>query len=329
MSICSPARQLLSACLAAAMAAIPSVAAATVAPGTTIEADVPNGPLSGTIEGPERPGAPVVLIIPGSGPTDRDGNSPLGIRAQPYRMLANALAARGIVSVRIDKRGMFGSTGSFGDANAVTLGDYAGDVKAWVGTIRKRTGASCVWLLGHSEGGLVALAASHEVPDACGLILVSTAGRRLGDVLRQQLQANPATAPLLPDAERAITTLEAGRRVDVSTFARPLRRLFAPQVQGFLISVLAVDLTSLIRSVQRPVLILQGASDIQVSTEDAKKLAQAQPAAKLAILSGVNHVLKSVTSDDRATNIETYGDPDLPLAPGVAEAIAEFLQPNR
>jgi pimeloyl-ACP methyl ester carboxylesterase len=324
MSLYSRSRQLRAACLAASTVAILPASAAAAGQGIAIEAEVPNGPLRGTIEGAEKPDAPVVLIIPGSGPTDRDGNSPLGIRAQPYRLLAQALAARGIVSVRIDKRGMFGSAGSFG-ANAVTLADYAGDVKAWVGAIRKRTGAGCVWLIGHSEGGLVALAVDREITDSCGLVLVSTAGRRLGDVLRRQLRADPATASLLADAERAIAALEAGHEVDVSTLAGPLRRLFAPQVQGFLVSVMKPDPTDLIRAVNRPVLILQGADDIQVSVEDARRLAAAQPAAKLVILPGVNHVLKKVRGGDRTANIATYRDPALPLAPGVAETIADFI----
>ena len=65
-----------------------------------------------------------MLIVPGSGPTDRDGNNPMGVAAAPYRMLAEALAARGIGSVRIDKRGMFASAGAAADPNAVTIGDY-------------------------------------------------------------------------------------------------------------------------------------------------------------------------------------------------------------
>ena len=74
---------------------------------------------------------------------------------------------------------------------------------------------------------------------------------------------------------------------------------------------------------------MQGGEDIQVSVDDAKRLSKAQPTATLVILPHVNHVLKSVASDDHAANVATYGDPELPLAPGVAEAIAEFLRVNR
>jgi uncharacterized protein len=197
---------------------------------TALEAPGPLGPLQGTMLAPASGAAPVMLIIPGSGPTDRNGNNPLGVRASTYRLLAEGLAAQGIGTVRIDKRGMFGSRAAVADANAVTIDDYVSDVEAWTGSIRKQTGAACVWLIGHSEGGLVALAAAQKATDICGLVLVSTAGRPLGEVLRQQLRANRANAPILDQAMAAIDTLEAGRRVDVSAMNPALMPLFAPQV---------------------------------------------------------------------------------------------------
>ena len=82
-----------------------------------------------------------VLIIPGSGPTDRDGNSPMGVRGSTYRLLAEGLASRGVATLRIDKRGMYGSAGAAKDANAVTIADYGDDVQAWV--TRARVSSSC------------------------------------------------------------------------------------------------------------------------------------------------------------------------------------------
>ena len=141
--------------LLASVGAAPAVAQETlVAPG-------PRGDLAGTLVAPAE-GQPLVLIIPGSGPTDRDGNSPLGVTAAPYRLLADALAERGIGTLRIDKRGMFASKAAVADANAVTIADYVTDTASWVGAARTATGAECLWLLGHSEGGIVALAAAQE-----------------------------------------------------------------------------------------------------------------------------------------------------------------------
>src|SRR5271165_322864 len=95
------------------------------------EAPGPSGPLKGTMLSPSDGRGAVVLIIPGSGPTDRDGNSAGGILAAPYRLLAEALVARGITTVRIDKRGLAGSAGATADGNAVTIKDYVSDVHAW------------------------------------------------------------------------------------------------------------------------------------------------------------------------------------------------------
>lgn len=314
---------LIAGLLAAAQSAAVPVAREIEAPG-------PKGPLRGMLVEAADRRAPTVLIIPGSGPTDRDGNNPLGIRTASYRLLAEALAVRGVASVRIDKRGMFGSRAAVADANAVTLDDYARDTRAWVDTIRRITGARCIWIAGHSEGGVVALAAARRsVEGICGLVLLATPGRPLGDALKAQLRANPANAPLLEGADRTIDALAAGRRVDVAGLHPALGALFAPPVQGFLNSILAVDPAALLAGVDAPVLIVQGRRDLQVPVADAERLRGARPAARLALLDDVNHVLKTVATDERAANAATYADPALPLAPGVAEAVAAFVRSAR
>jgi uncharacterized protein len=270
-------------------------------------------------------GAPVILIIPGSGPTDRDGNSPLGVRAAPYRLLAEDLSKQRIGSVRIDKRGMFGSQSAVPNAAAVTIDDYVRDVGAWVDAILVRTGSKCVWVLGHSEGGLVALAVAAKVDHLCGLVLVATPGRPLGDVIKDQLRANPANASLLDTADHAIDELSKGRRVDEKTLPPALAPLFNAAVQGFLISVIALDPAVLIAKSTKPTLILQGQRDLQVSVADAERLKQAAPRATITILPDTNHLLKQVASDDRSANLATYAAVDLPLAPGVVDAIARFI----
>jgi pimeloyl-ACP methyl ester carboxylesterase len=289
-----------------------------------VQAPGPLGPLKGTMLAPAG-GAPMVLIIPGSGPTDRDGNNPLGVKASTYKLLAEGLAARDIGTVRIDKRGMFGSSAAVADGNAVTIDDYAADVEAWIAAIRKQTGVPCVWVLGHSEGGLVALDAAQKATDICGLVLVAAAGRPLGEVMRAQLKSNPANAPILDQAMAALDALEAGKHVDVSNMHPALRQLFAPQVQDFLINELSYDPAKLIAAASKPVLIIQGRRDMQVSVADAERLKQAAPKAALVLLPDVNHVLKAVATDDRRANIAAYMDPTLPLAPGVVDAIANFL----
>lgn len=310
--------------LACAALAAAACSAQPVTLGEEIAARGPQGPLRGSYVA-AGPAAPLVLIIPGSGPTDRDGNNPLGVAAAPYRMLAGALAERGVSSVRIDKRGLFGSAAA-GDGNAVTIADYVQDVRAWQEAVRARTNAPCVWLLGHSEGALVALAAAQDAAHICGLVLIAGPGRRLGDSLREQLRANPANAPLLDQALSAIAQLERGERVDVAPLHPALGALFAPEVQGFLISAFAQDPAELAGRVRVPTLIVQGLRDLQVTEVDARRLAAAAPQARLVLLPDVNHVLKRVAEDDRAANLRTYADPAAPLAEGVADPIAAFVR---
>lgn len=287
----------------------------------------PIGLLGGTLLMPEGSSAPIVLIVPGSGPTDRDGNGPLGLNASTYKLLAEGLATQGIGTVRIDKRGMFGSAGAVADPNDVTAEDYATDISAWVNAIREQQpDTSCVWLLGHSEGGLMALLAGQDRnTETCGLILVASVGRPLGEVLRDQIEPQLAGTPLLDQALAAITALEAGQHVDASDADPALQPLFNPAVQGFLISTFALDPAELIAAYPKPVLILQGERDLQVSVEDARRLDSAASASRLVLLPDTNHVLKKIGSSDPAANIATYGDPELPLAAGVIDAIADFV----
>jgi pimeloyl-ACP methyl ester carboxylesterase len=209
----------------------------------------------------------------------------------------------------------------------VTIGDYATDVHNWVAAIRKQTGEPCVWVLGHSEGALVALAAGQEAKGICGIILVSGGGRRLSDVIRDQLSSNAAFAPELDAAFTALKSLEAGQHVDSAHFTSPmLQKLFAPQVQDFLIDMFDQDPAELAASLKVPVLIVQGERDLQVSVADAKALAAAQPRARLVLLPDMNHVLKDVAGEDRSANLATYSDPSLPVDPGLVDAVARFVK---
>ena len=300
------------------------IAAAALA-ATPMTVPGPKGAIAGTFVDAGK-GSPVVLIIPGSGPTDRDGNNPMGVTAAPYRLLAGALASKGVSTLRADKRGMFESKAAIADPNAVTIRDYAGDAHAWADALRKQTGAKCVWLLGHSEGGLIALAAAQQPADICGLILVASPGRKLGAVIREQLNANPANAPLLPQAMAALSSLEAGKPADTAGMAAPLLALFDPKVQPFLIDLLAQDPAALAGRTKLPMLIVRGGKDLQVAQADADALRAARADAKFVGPADMNHVLKDVNGDDRASNLATYADPSLPVDPSLVEAIAAFVR---
>ena len=246
-------------------------------------------PLHGTLLTPPDASA-VAVILPGSGPTDRDGNSTLGVAASTYRLLAEGLADQGVATLRIDKRGVAASAAA-GPAEADLRFDaYAADARAWAAEAATRAGKPCAWLIGHSEGALVALKAVQGGDDKiCGLILLSGAGRPAGVVLREQLASLPE--PTKTQAFAALTALEAGRTVADAPPA--LAALFRPSVQPYMISWLPLDPAALLAAYDGPVLIGQGTTDLQVSVPDAQGLAAADPRATLKLWDGVNHVLKT------------------------------------
>lgn len=309
--------------MAAMIAAAPIAAPVSQPTAATLSQPIAAGSLAGTLARPAGKAKATVLIIPGSGPTDRDGNNTLGVTAAPYRMLANDLAVKGIATVRIDKRGMFGSEAA-GDPNAVTIGAYVADTAAWVAAARLATGATCVWLAGHSEGGLVALASAHQ-PGVCGLVLIAAPGRPLDVIIRDQVAATAGNSPVVGQVDAALTALKAGKHIDVTTMNPALAKgLFNPKVQNFLIDSFRLDPAALAKGASVPVLIVHGERDIQVSSADADRLKAAQPKAKLVVVPGMNHVLKLAPAN-RVGNAATYRDPSLPLAPGLVDAIIAFV----
>ena len=255
----------------------------------------------------------LAVIIPGSGPTDRNGNGPM-FSSDAYRMLAEALADDGVPSLRIDKRGMFGSSEA-GDPNAVTLDSYRGDMAAWLTAMDR----DCVVLVGHSEGGLIALQ-PVDLPGVCGVVLLATPGRKLGDVLREQLRANPLNRPILDEAESAITALERGERVDTAGMNPALASLFREDVQGFLMGLLAFDPAEAARSVDVPLMVVGGGKDAQVTREDFDALASADDLSVW--FDGMSHTLKGVNA---LTAARSYQDPEMPLEVGLVTSIVPFI----
>ncbi|WP_344705586.1 alpha/beta hydrolase [Sphingomonas swuensis] len=283
----------------------------------------PNDSLAGTLLLPSGKSRAAMVIIPGSGPTDRDGNNPAGIKAASYRKLAEALAEKGIATVRIDKRGMFGSAAA-GNPNTATFAEYDSDLRAWVDKTRKASGQKCVWVAGHSEGGLVALRAA-DAPGVCGVVLLAAPGETLGQTIRKQLRANPANAPFLASAEAALTELEAGRKVSVDGMHPALAQsLFNPAVQGFMIELLSQDPSRLATAVRRPMLIVQGGHDVQVGLANGDALKKAAPRASYVLFPAMSHVLSDGPAE-RAANLATYAEADRPLTAGLADRVAAFV----
>jgi len=286
-----------------------------------IALDTPTGKIAGSLVLPAAAGpVPVALIIAGSGPTDRDGNSSMiPGRNDSLRMLAQALARAGIASVRYDKRGIGASAQAMQSESALRFETYIDDAAAWAARLRKDPRFSKVAVIGHSEGSLIGMVAARQA-GADAFVSIAGVGTPLPAVLRRQL-ADKLPPDLLKENERILGALERGQTVD--GVPPLLAALYRPSVQPYLISQFRYVPAKRIAALSIPVLIVQGTTDIQVGVEDAQALKRANPGARLEIVEGMNHVLKMVPAD--GAQLASYGDPALPLAPRLVDAVTSFL----
>jgi len=285
----------------------------------------PSGPLGAELLAAEN-ARDLVITIPGSGPIDRDGNAPnMGLASDVYKLLSEALYAKAVSSLRIDKRGFFSSAAAIDDPNDVTIAAYAEDVRNWIKWAAPQ--AECVWLAGHSEGGLVSLAAAQEpIEGLCGVILLAAPGRPIGTLMKEQFANNPYNAPILEDLNNIVTTLETGSEVPQKDIPGPVRTLFSPGVQRFMIDLFTYDPAQLAATWSGPTLILQGDADVQVTPVDAALLTANLPNATSAALPNGTHTLKL---DVPGSPFSTYTNPALPLHPELVDHIVDFLSAHR
>lgn len=276
--------------------------------------------LHGTLELPSgSPPLPVVLIIAGSGATDRDGNQPQ-LKNDSLKLLAHALAAEGIASLRYDKRGIGESAAAGAKEEQLRFEMYVGDAVQWAGMLREDSRFSRVGLIGHSEGSLIGMIATKQTKiDA--FVSIAGLGRAAQEILRIQLSAQ-LPKQLRAKFERILDELAAGR---VVADAPPeLAFLFRPTLQPYLISWFKYDPVREIAGLDVPVLIVQGTTDLQVGVDDAKRLAAAKREAKLVLVDNMNHVLKRAVTP--AEQQAAYTDPSLPIEPKAIEEITGFLR---
>ena len=267
---------------------------------------------------------PVVLIISGSGPTDRDGNNPDGGRNDSLKRLAWVLAKHNIASVRYDKRGVAASLAATPDERNLTLDAYVSDAQAWGRKLKDDPRFDKLILLGHSEGALIASLAAPSV-DAAAVISLSGSARPIDQVVRQQL-SNHLPPPLMLRSNELLDSLKAGKTDD--NVPPPLQAIFRPSVQPYLISLFRQDPAAAFAKLKMPALIIQGSNDIQVGVNDAKMLKAAKPDAELALIEGMNHVMRIVPNDVKR-QLASYRDPQLPLAAELGTRILGFIDAIR
>jgi len=339
----------------AAATAVASPAATPLAGGVTdTEVSFTSGAdtIYGSFMAPAGLGAdaprPAALIISGSGPTDRNGDSG-NLPLHTNYNLAVTLADAGIPSLRYDKLGS-GKTGlgSHVDGKGIDVPLYLQEAKDAAAFLAAQPGVDPARLIivGHSEGGLFALLLAQELVKAgtppAGLILVAPLSIRYLDLFRTQLAANITAAvaarqmtqaegdALMQELEGIITSLRTTGSVPEKIASPALAQLFTPANATFLAQADAIDPAEVAASLPKdlPVLVLLGEKDSQVLPEQVDHLmggfAQAgNTDAIFLALPDANHALRIVTGTPNPA--VDYANPDLPFSPVAITAIGAFL----
>lgn len=294
--------------------------------------ETPTGKLSGTLVIPAgKAPFPAVLIVAGSGMTDRDGNT-VGMsgRSDCLKMIAEGLAAAGVASVRYDKR----SVGRSAQARLATnsFETQAEDAAAWVAWMGRDQRFGALGIVGHSEGAFVATIAAQR-GGVKAVASLAGAGRPFEDVFAEQIEravgAGQMSKAAMDSLKGALAELRAGRTVTKRPPKIPdilWKGLFHPRAQEYLISLFRYDPVTEIAKLPAKgvhVLIVQGTTDLMGGRGDPDRLAAAA-GAKAVIIEGMNHELKMAPLD-LAANDKASEDPRVPLAPELLKHLTTFL----
>ncbi|MGY3486167.1 alpha-beta hydrolase superfamily lysophospholipase [Bradyrhizobium sp. USDA 4011] len=259
---------------------------------------------------------PVALLIAGSGSTDHDGNGPQ-LKPATLKKLSEQLVARGIATLRYDKRGAGEWKKEFGRPEDFRFKDYVGDARALIEYLRGSGKFAHVAVVGHSEGGLVAILAAQRVP-IDRLVLLATAARKQGDLLKAQLEKQLPPDKFAPIG-KAIDDIMAGQIVNPP----PAGLAIAPAMQAAIASAFTEDPIDPMKKITGPTLIVAGGRDHQLARLDFLALTTADFAAKSLWLPDMNHLLVDVT--DAADDMASYNEPERSLDPDLIDTVAGFI----
>lgn len=259
---------------------------------------------------------PLVIIIPGSGPTDRNGNNAM-MKNNSLQLLAQELHKYNIASYRYDKNALHYPKKA--KVDTLRFETFIYEAKEVINHFKTKNTFSKIIVLGHSQGSLVGMSASKNNADA--FISLAGAGESIDKTILTQISTQ---APfLIEETQTILKELKAGNKVEK---VNPmLASLFNPSVQTFLSSWIKYQPEQEIKKLQIPILIINGTKDVQVAISNAKQLHKQQPKSKLVLIENMNHVLKEINGDT-TENMQSYNNPDIPISSELIKVITKFVE---
>ncbi len=259
----------------------------------------------------------LVILIAGSGPTDRNGNQS-GMTNNSLKLLAEALAQNGISVFSYDKRIIAQIKAKTVNEKELSFDDFIKDAKDVIQFFKNQKRYNKITIAGHSEGSLIGMVAALDEADA--FISIAGAGRPIDFVLVDQIEKQ---APFLKEeVKQDLALLKEGKTFELKN--QLLASLFRESVQPYMISWIKHVPQDEIRKLRIPVLILNGTKDLQVTTSEAQLLKSAKPNASLVIIDNMNHIFKEIKGDD-IENKNSYSNPELPIMLELVASISGFI----
>lgn len=276
-----------------------------------------NHQIHGTLMESDELNSVLTIIIAGSGPTDRDGNN-ISIKSDYLKMLAEGLHENGVSTFRYDKRGVGKSIGDLKSENEIKFSYFVNDVISIINHFKESERFKKIIVIGHSEGSLIGMIASRSIAD--NFISIAGSGEDYLTLIQRQLSNR---APwIISMSDSIIKQLRNDNVVD--SVPPVMNSLFNLNAQKYLIDASRYDPIVEISKLNIPVLIIQGTNDIQVEVNDAQMLHDAAIKSRLEIIKGMNHVFRQA-SENYLLNLQTYGNPDLPLDDTLLNLILDFI----
>lgn len=274
--------------------------------------------IDGTLLSPKETSKPIlVIIIAGSGPTNRDGNQNF-LQNNSLKKLAEGLTNNGIATFRYDKRVVKQIRQGNVDDNT-KFDDFVNDASNVLDFFKEKEVYSKIYIVGHSQGSLVGMLAAKDKAD--GFVSLAGAGNNIGDVLVEQVSK---MAPKLgEETQRVVTILKTGQTT--TDYPAPLASLFGPKLQPFMINWMAYNPTDVLKTLDMPILLINGTKDLQVSVAEAELLKAANKKAALVIIENMNHILFEIEGDD-LENSKSYNESFRQLSSQLLKSITDFIK---
>lgn len=262
----------------------------------------------------------VILLIAGSGPTNRNGNSIGTAVNNSLKFLAQGLATQNYDVFTYDKRVVYLLKNNK-DIPELDFKHGITDAETIVAYLKNHLKYKDVIIAGHSEGSLVGMVAAQK--NAAAFVSLAGAGNSIDIILKKQLNKQ---APMLDEkVSEILSELKKGNTPkDVPML---LKGLFGGKNQKFLMDWMSYNPTQEIAKLKIPVLIINGNKDIQVEPKEAELLHLANKKSDLVIIDKMNHVFKTINADEE--NLKSYTDPKLPINTELVHEMVNFLKKNK